>query len=43
MEFLLVSRRRSSERNVPNGEERGEMDVFAGKVNILLVQAWWML
>ena len=30
MEFLPLSRRRSSARNVPSGEERGEMDVFAG-------------
>ena len=32
MEFLSLSRRRSSSRNVPNGEERGETDVFAGYV-----------
>jgi len=30
MEFLSQSRRRSSTRNVPGGEERGETDVFAG-------------
>ena len=30
MEFLLLSRRRSSARNFPSGEERGETDVFAG-------------
>ena len=30
MEFLSLSRRRSSARNVPSGEERGETDVFAG-------------
>ena len=30
MEFLSLSRRRSSARNVPTGEERGETDVFAG-------------
>ena len=30
MEFLSLSRRRSSSRNVPNGEERGETAVFAG-------------
>ena len=30
MEFLSLSRRRSSARNVPSGEERGEADVFAG-------------
>ena len=30
MEFLSLSRRRSSSRNVPGGEERGETDVFAG-------------
>ena len=30
MEFLSLNRRRSSSRNVPSGEERGETDVFAG-------------
>ena len=30
MEFLSLSHRRSSARNVPIGEERGETDVFAG-------------
>ena len=30
MEFLSLSRRRSSARNVPIAEERGETDVFAG-------------
>ena len=30
MEFLSLSRRRFSARNVPSGEERGETDVFAG-------------
>ena len=30
MEFLSLSRRRSSPRNVPSDEERGETDVFAG-------------
>ena len=30
MEFLSLSRRRSSSRNVPSGEERGETAVFAG-------------
>ena len=30
MEFLLLSRSRSSARNVPSGEECGETDVFAG-------------
>ena len=30
MECLSLSRRRSSAQNVPSGEERGEMDVFAG-------------
>ena len=30
MEFLSLNRRRSSARNVPSGEERGETDVFAG-------------
>ena len=32
MEFLPLSRRRSSARNVPSGEERGETDVFAGYI-----------
>ena len=32
MEFLSLSGRRSSARNVPSGEERGEADVFAGYV-----------
>ena len=32
MEFLSLNRRRSSERNDPNGEERGETDVFAGYI-----------
>ena len=30
MKFLPLSRRRSSARNVPSDEERGETDVFAG-------------
>ena len=30
MEFLSLRRRRSSARNVPSGEKRGETDVFAG-------------
>ena len=30
MEFLSLSRRRSSTQNVPSGEEQGETDVFAG-------------
>ena len=30
MEFLSLSRRRSSSRNIPRCEERGETDVFAG-------------
>ena len=30
MQFLSLSRRHSSARNVPSGEERGETDVFAG-------------
>ena len=30
MEFLPLSRRRSSAQNVPSDEERGETDVFAG-------------
>ena len=32
MEFLSLSRRRSSSRNVLTSEERGETDVFAGYV-----------
>ena len=32
MEFLPLSRRRSSSLNVPGSEERGETDVFAGNV-----------
>ena len=39
MEFLSLSRRPSSARNVPSGEERGETDVFAGynvsSINVL--------
>ena len=30
MEFLSLTRRRPFSRNVPDGEERGETDVFAG-------------
>ena len=30
MEFLSLSRKRSSSRNVPSGEERGDTAVFAG-------------
>ena len=30
MEFLSLSSRRSSLRNVPSGEERGKTDVFVG-------------
>ena len=30
LEFLSLSRRRSSTWNVPTGEELGETDVFAG-------------
>ena len=35
MEFLSLSRRRSSARNVPSGEERGETDVFAGYSSLI--------
>ena len=35
MEFLSLSRRRSSARNVPGGEERGETNVFAGYCDCL--------
>ena len=30
MEFLSLSRRRSSAQNVPSGEEQEETDVFVG-------------
>ena len=43
MEFLPLSRRRSSARNVPSGEERGETDLFAGYSLFdasLQVQGW---
>ena len=33
MEFLSLSRRRSSARNVPSGEEQGETDFFATRKN----------
>ena len=36
MEFLSLSRRHSSARNVPNGEERGETDVFAGYHRLII-------
>ena len=36
MEFLPLSRRRSSSRNVPTGEERGETDVFAGYITMII-------
>ena len=39
VEFLLLSRRRSSSRNVPSGEERGETLVFAGYAIICLLLA----
>ena len=43
MEFLSPSRRRSSARNVPSGEEWGETDVFAGyvAVRLLCVAGLW--
>ena len=34
MEFLSLSRRRSSPRNVLSDEERGETDVFAGYCSV---------
>ena len=48
MEFLPLSRRHSSSRNVPSSEERGEMDVFAGymhgaskdKPHISIAEKW---
>ena len=36
MEFLSLSRRRSSARNVLSDEERGETDIFAGYIRISL-------
>ena len=36
MEFLSLSRRHSSARNVPNGEERGETDVFTGYHRLII-------
>ena len=40
MEFLSLSRRRSSERNVPIGEEQGETDVFAGYPQVNKIPLW---
>ena len=40
MEFLSLSRRCSSARNVPSGEERGETDVFAGYIDSRLKQVF---
>ena len=40
MEFLSLSRRCSSARNVPSGEERGERDVFAGYIDSRLKQVF---
>ena len=37
MEFLSISRRSSSYRNVLSGEEQGETAVFAGYSNVLFV------
>ena len=38
MEFLPLSRRRSSAQNVPSGEERGETDVSqANPVEVVLL------
>ena len=37
MEFLSLSRRRSSTRNVPINKERGETDVFAGYLECVIV------
>ena len=37
MEFLSLSRRRSSARNVLSDEERGETDVFAGYILIVFL------
>ena len=43
MEFLSLSRRRSSARNVPIGEERGETDVFAGYENSSMASSFSLL
>ena len=40
MEFLPLSRRPSSSRNVPSGEERWETDVFAGLVVVYTTFKW---
>ena len=40
IEFLSLSRRRSSARNVPSGKERGETDVFAGYVHVFMRDAF---
>ena len=40
IEFLSLSRRRSSARNVPSGKERGETDVFAGYVYVFMRDAF---
>ena len=37
MEFLSLSHRRSSTRNVPSVEERGETDVFPGELLLYVV------
>ena len=43
MEFLSLSRRRSSARNVPIGEERGETDAFAGYVLTVKIRQKWAI
>ena len=40
MEFLPLSRRRSSARNVPSCEERGETDAFAGYYDSREITKW---
>ena len=40
IEFLSLSRRRSSARNVPSGKERGETDVFSGYVYVFMRDAF---
>ena len=40
MEFLLLSRRRSSTQNVPSGEERGETDVFR-RLGVSVINHIW--
>ena len=43
MEFLSLSRRHSSARNVPSGEERGVTNVFAGYIRHHCFYLWVFL